>query len=178
VIVDHQGSGRFLEDNPESTNVPLNIRADTAELVVWILLPEGKEYRNFRVIRRDKEHGTSEPVNLVSRYLASDYSVIAFKLLSLKAGAALERQVARSEILLNGFGRPLVALADYIRQVLCSEYLLKELVREADVEWGRMYGERPFFEREGRPADPDDPYTVECVRNTLAHLIETLAASR
>jgi hypothetical protein len=89
----------------------------------------------------------------------------------------LLRGVAGSEFFLKHFDQPLVALAGCVRRVLDSEYLLKELVREADVEWSRMYGERPYFETEGQPADPEDPYTVESVRNTLAHLLETLAAS-
>lgn len=91
---------------------------------------------------------------------------------------ALHRQVAGSEALLTGYDRPLAALADYVRRVLGSEHLLKELVREADVEWGRLYGERPIFEREGRPADPDDPYTLASVRIVLSSLGDKLAAGQ
>jgi hypothetical protein len=54
---------------------------------------------------------------------------------------------------------------------------LKELVREADVEWGRVYDKRPHFEKEGAPPDPDDPYTVESVRTILAGLIDQLIGS-
>jgi hypothetical protein len=50
------------------------------------------------------------------------------------------------------------------------------VVREADVEWGRVFGERPFFEQEGRPPHPDDPYTLESVRAELTRLAEGLAA--
>jgi hypothetical protein len=71
---------------------------------------------------------------------------------------------------------PLAALAIVIQHILGSEYLLKELVREADVEWGRMSGERPYFEKEGCPPDPDDPYTTESVRLALSQLVEKLAA--
>ena len=39
-----------------------------------------------------------------------------------------------------------------------------------------MYGERPFFEKEGCPPHQDDPYTVESARSTLCQLIEKLAA--
>jgi hypothetical protein len=56
----------------------------------------------------------------------------------------------------------------------CSDSLLKELVREADVEWGRVQGERPHFEREGAPPDPDDPCTFASVRESLADLVEQL----
>jgi hypothetical protein len=88
--------------------------------------------------------------------------------------AVLLRHVKGSELLLNSFDQPLVVLAAFCQKVLDSDYLLRELVREADVEWGRVQGERPYFEREGAPPDPGDPYTFESVRMTLAGLIEQL----
>src|SRR5262245_64542872 len=60
--------------------------------------------------------------------------------------AVLLRQVCESELLDDHFDQPLVALATYLRRVLDSEYVLQELVRECDVEWGRDIGERPHFE--------------------------------
>ena len=84
----------------------------------------------------------------------------------------LARQVRASEILIENFDRPAVVLAGYVEQVLESETVLRELVREADVEWGRTLGERPHFEREGRPADADDPYTLASVRNALTKLLQ------
>jgi hypothetical protein len=90
--------------------------------------------------------------------------------------SVLLHQVKDSELLLNGFDQPLVVLAGYVRQVLDSEYGLKELVREADVEWARALGERPHFEKDGcRPA-ADDPYTFELVRTALTRLAGELAA--
>jgi hypothetical protein len=86
----------------------------------------------------------------------------------------LLRHVKNSELLLKNFDQPIVVLASYIQHVLKSEYLLAELVREADVEWGRVLRERPFFEKEGSPSHPDDPYTIESVRITLSRLIEKL----
>jgi hypothetical protein len=87
----------------------------------------------------------------------------------------LHRRVKGSEPLLNNFEHPLVVLASYCQQVLNSDYLLKEVVREADVEWGRLMGERPYFEKEGSPHNPEDPYTVESVRNALSELLTQLA---
>ena len=52
---------------------------------------------------------------------------------------------------------------------------LEELVREADVEWGRVFGERPHFDKEGRPPDADDPYTLESIRVALTRLADDLA---
>src|SRR5512139_2804429 len=82
--------------------------------------------------------------------------------------SVVHRQLKGSQQLLENLDRPLVALADYCRQLVASGNLLKEIVREADVEWGRSMGERPFFEREGTPPDPEDPYTVASVRQALA----------
>jgi hypothetical protein len=89
----------------------------------------------------------------------------------------LFRQVKGSEIFLNNFDQPLVVLAAYIQQTLDSDYMLNELVRETDVEWGRMVGELPYFEKEGVPPHPEDPYTRESVRYSLSQLIEKLSAN-
>ena len=89
---------------------------------------------------------------------------------------ALHRQVKASEILLNNYDQPLVVLAGYCQRVLDSDYLLEELVRDADIEWGRLMGERPQFEKKGSSSHPDDPYTLASVRNALAGLLKQLAA--
>ena len=89
-------------------------------------------------------------------------------------GGVLLRRVTESDFLLREYDYPLAVLACYLQQVLGSEYLLKELVREADVEWGQVFGERPHFEKEGCSPDPDDPYTHESVRITLSGFIEAL----
>ncbi len=94
-------------------------------------------------------------------------------------GGALEvvlhRRVKESELLLNNFDQPLVVLAAYCQRVLDSGFLLKDVVRDADVEWGRVMGERPHLEKEGAPSHPDDPYTVESVRSTLSGVLTQLA---
>jgi hypothetical protein len=89
---------------------------------------------------------------------------------------ALQRDIKDSELLLSNYDQPLDVLAAYCRQVLESDQLLKELVREADVEWGRVFGERPYFDEEGVPPSPDDPYTVESVRKALTGLLDQLGA--
>jgi hypothetical protein len=86
----------------------------------------------------------------------------------------LLRQVQASDFLLNNLDQPLVALVSHLRRVLDTEYLLKELAREADVEWGRVFDERPYFEKEGCPPHPDDLYTTESIRTSLSQLIDKL----
>ena len=114
-----------------------------------------------------KEQAEAEIQEYLSRHLADAAGVLSGVLL---------RQVKDCELLLSGFDQPLVALAGHVRQVLDSEHVLKELVREADVEWGRVFGERPCFEKDGCPPAPDDPYTLESVRAALTQLAAGLAA--
>lgn len=49
-----------------------------------------------------------------------------------------------------------------------------DLVRDADVEWGRIFDERPHFEQEGSPPHPDDVYTRDSVRSVLSGLASQL----
>jgi len=90
--------------------------------------------------------------------------------------AVLFRDVRGSDSLLNNFDQPLVVLAGYCQRLLHTDHLLEELVRDADVEWGRIMGERPHFQQPGASSHPDDPYTHESVRRTLTGLVEKLAA--
>ncbi|MCH8616014.1 hypothetical protein LZ016_07865 [Sphingomonas sp. SM33] len=86
----------------------------------------------------------------------------------------MHRHVNASDALQKDPEHPLLALAGYCRRVLASDDLLKEVVREADVEWGRAMDERPFFEREGAAPHPDDPYTLQSVRSVLAEALRRL----
>ncbi len=88
----------------------------------------------------------------------------------------LHRRVRESELLLNNLGQPLVVLAQCCRRIVDSDFLLKELVRDADVEWGRAMGEHPYFEKEGSSPDPEDPYTVASVRKSLVEIMQQLPA--
>jgi hypothetical protein len=86
------------------------------------------------------------------------------------------RRIQESEFLLYNFDQPLVVLAALCQKVLASDYLLRELVREVDVEWGQVQGEQPYFEKECAPPDPADPCTFKSVRKTLCSLLKQLSA--
>lgn len=88
--------------------------------------------------------------------------------------ALLHRQLKGSELLLDNLDRPLLALANYCRQLLASDHLLTELVREADVEWGRRMDERPHFNKQGSLPHPDDPYTIDSVRTALGEVLKRI----
>ena len=57
----------------------------------------------------------------------------------------LRRQLNGSALLLTNLEQPLIALAQYCRSLLAADYLLKDVVSQADVEWGRAMDERPYF---------------------------------
>ena len=86
----------------------------------------------------------------------------------------LTRHLKGSELLLNNLDQPLRGLAAQCRQFLSSDFLLRELVREADMEWGQAMDERPYFDKPGSSPHPEDPHTVESVRNTLGEIVQLL----
>ena len=87
----------------------------------------------------------------------------------------LQRRVWESgQLLATGWERPLAALAQFVEHLLASAEQLQGLVRDVDAEWGRIYLERPHFQRPGQAPDRDDPYTFASVRASLAELLEGL----
>ena len=90
----------------------------------------------------------------------------------------LLRRVRESQGLLeDGYEDPLTALARVNASILESEARLRRFVTAIDAEWGRMYSERPYFEREGQVPHRSDPYTVASVRQMLERLGELLAGA-
>ena len=69
---------------------------------------------------------------------------------------------------------PLIALEEILQSILDNPDLLYELVRQVDIKWGHMYGERPYFQQPGQPPHPNDEYTHESVRQDLQNLLVRL----
>jgi hypothetical protein len=91
LVVEHHSPGRYLERGAKGTGLVFPVRAETTELIIWILMPEGREYQSFRIVRYETgKPETVEPVKVVTEYLAEDLTIIAFKLLSLKSGYSYE----------------------------------------------------------------------------------------
>jgi hypothetical protein len=145
-----------------------------------------------REIRRDRKFSLSEAIGRLAgpgimkgaspvarrEQAAAEIEYYLRAHLSDSAGVLrvpLLRRVAGSDLLLNNLNQPLVVLAACVQRILDSEYHLKELVREADVEWGTVFCERPHFDAEGCPPQPDDPYTFDSVRAALSELLKKLA---
>ena len=91
IVYEHWSPGLFLRKGAGSTGMAFDVEAETAELTRWLLLPEGKEYQSFNLIRYPiGKPEAAENVKLVTKYLADDFSILAFKLLALKAGYTYE----------------------------------------------------------------------------------------
>jgi hypothetical protein len=91
LLVEYHSPGQYLQRGENGTALVFPIRATTAELTTWIFMPEGKEYQSFGIIRYETgKPEKAETVKLVTEYLADDFTIIAFKLLSLKAGYTYE----------------------------------------------------------------------------------------
>ena len=91
LIYEHLSPGEFLLQGPGSTTLAFDVEVETTELIRWLLMPQGKDYRSFRLIRYETDKPDAvENVKLVTEYLAEDFTIIAFRLLSLKRGYTYE----------------------------------------------------------------------------------------
>lgn len=91
VIYEHTSPGVVLRDGVGSTTLAFEVEVETVELTRWLLLPEGREYRTYQLIRYPTGRPeAAENVKVVTEFLADDYTILAFKLLALKPGFTYE----------------------------------------------------------------------------------------
>jgi predicted acylesterase/phospholipase RssA len=91
LIYEHYSPGVFLQRGDSSTTMSFRSEADTAEVTRWFLMPRGRDYRSFRIVRYETgKPETAEPVKGFSEYLAEDSTILAFKLMSVKGGYTFE----------------------------------------------------------------------------------------
>ena len=143
---------------------------------------EGRTFTMGEAIGRMAGPGAMKGESPVARMQQADMDIQWLLRSRLRdAGGVLavvvQRFVKSSDLFLNDHDRPSDVLAACCRRILESETQLQELVRAADSEWGRMMGERPFFDRPASPSHPDDPYTVDSVRAALSDLLEHVSGS-
>lgn len=73
--------------------------------------------------------------------------------------------------------KPLEALQKIITTILSDDDRLYEFVRRVDQQYGKMYQERPYFQRPGQEPHQDDEYTHASVRLVLEEVICKLNSS-
>ncbi len=141
---------------------------------------QGRKFTPQEALGRMIGPGAMKGGSAVSRVQAAEIEIetwLASNLMDSSGAlqALLPRQLKGSMLLLDNLDQPLLALADYCRRVLASNDRLEELVRLADVEWGRRMGERPHFNKAGSLPDPDDPYTNDSVRMALDEVLTQIS---
>lgn len=91
VSYEYYSRGDFLQRGENSTTVAFRSEADAPEVTRWFLLPRGKEYRSYQILRYETgKAGTAEVVKGLTDYMVDDPSIIAFKMASVKAGYTFE----------------------------------------------------------------------------------------
>jgi predicted acylesterase/phospholipase RssA len=91
VIYEHYSPGEFVQRGEVSTTVAFASEFDAGEVTRWILLPRGREYGSFEILRYDAgKPATAEVAKGFTSYLADDSSIIAYKMASVKAGYTFE----------------------------------------------------------------------------------------
>lgn len=87
IIYEHHSPGLFLRDGIGSTTLKFEVEVETIELTRWLLMPKGKEYESFQIIRyKTGKPEVPKKVKVVTEFLAEDRTILAFKLLALKPG--------------------------------------------------------------------------------------------
>jgi predicted acylesterase/phospholipase RssA len=87
ILLDERSPGKYLEGGMGGAGSTFEVQAQTGELTTWLLMPRGREYRSFNISRhKTGKPETSEAFRPVTEFLADDYTIIAFKLVSLAPG--------------------------------------------------------------------------------------------
>jgi predicted acylesterase/phospholipase RssA len=91
IIYEHESPADFVQRGEISTTIPFRSDFDAAEVTHWFLMPHGREYRSFQILRYEMgKPRTAEVVKDFTEILADDSSIIAYKLASMKAGYMYE----------------------------------------------------------------------------------------
>ena len=91
ILEEHLSPGGFVQDNGGSATLTFEPQGKTAELTRWILMPLGREYKSHKLVRYEKgKPETMEVFKFATEYLATNYSILAFKLLALDPGYVYE----------------------------------------------------------------------------------------
>jgi hypothetical protein len=91
LIYEHYARGVVVQRDKSSTTVAFRTDVDALELTRWFLLPEGEEYRSYKILRyKTGKPGTAEVVEGLTNYMVDDPGIIAFRLAVVKAGHTYE----------------------------------------------------------------------------------------
>ena len=87
----------------------------------------------------------------------------------------LEQKIKENDsVLASHLDQPLAALKMIIQTILLTEDSLVHFVRAVDQKYGELYDERPYFQKKGQEAHPEDEYTHDGVSEILSELMNKL----
>ncbi len=87
LLIEVQSPGLFLQGTESGTGLTFLIDAETAEIEQWVLMPKDREYKHYRyTYYKRNQPETAKDGTFTTEYLSSDFSILAFKLLSLEPG--------------------------------------------------------------------------------------------
>jgi predicted acylesterase/phospholipase RssA len=91
LIYEYHSRGDYLQGDEHSTTVVFRSEVDVPEVTRWFLLPGGREYRSYQIVRYETgKPRTAEVVKPLTDYMPDDPSIIAFKMVSVRAGYTFE----------------------------------------------------------------------------------------
>lgn len=91
LVYEHFSHAHFAERGEISTTVTLRSEFEAGEVTRWFLMPRGRTYRSFQILRYESgKPATSEAVRGITESLADDPTIIAYKMASVKAGYTYE----------------------------------------------------------------------------------------
>jgi len=91
LVYEHESPGLFVREGSGTATLAFDVEVETVELTRWLLLPAATQFRDYRMIRYETgKPESAENVNVVTRYLSHDYSILAFKMLAVKPGYTYE----------------------------------------------------------------------------------------
>jgi hypothetical protein len=89
--------------------------------------------------------------------------------------AVLQAMVANDETHVSRhLNLPLNALHELLQMLIRNPQIFYELVKQVDIKWGQIFGERPYFQQPGQAPHPDDEYTHESVHQQIVQLLDSL----
>ncbi|AUC59893.1 hypothetical protein AA637_01445 [Cyanobacterium sp. HL-69] len=71
---------------------------------------------------------------------------------------------------------PLSALRAIIEEIMENDNLYYDFVKQVDLKSGQISGDRPYFQKPGQPAHPEDEYSHESVKEKLIELLNIIDA--
>lgn len=70
--------------------------------------------------------------------------------------------------------QPLLALKVLINKIISNNNIYYDFVKQVDVKSGQISGDRPYFQKPGQLAHPDDEYSHESVKEKLLELLKII----